>query len=139
MVFKIAVEKSDSIGIIASGLCFVHCLITPFLFVAKMCSVSCCATAPTWWKSIDFIFLVVSFFAIYWSTLNTSKNFVKSAFWLSWLLLSFVLVNEQTQWIFVSRFAIFLPAFALIFLHIYNIRYCQCRKTECCASKIKEN
>jgi len=132
MVIKIAAGKADSLGIIAGSLCFVHCLITPFLFVAKMCSVSCCASAPTWWKSLDFIFLVVSFFAIYRSTINTTKNIIKSAFWLSWLSLCFVLINEHLQWFFVSRYAIFLPAFALIFLHIYNIKYCQCKEEACC-------
>jgi len=56
---------SDIIGIWSSGLCLIHCLATPFLFIAKSCSHTCCAASPTWWGTIDFIFLVISFIAIY--------------------------------------------------------------------------
>jgi len=132
MIFKTAIEKSDSIGVMASGLCLIHCLATPFLFVAKSCAVSCCAAAPIWWVLLDYIFLFVSFFAVYWSTLTTSNNLVKSALWLSWLLLSFILINEQMQWVSVPQYAIYLPAFALVFFHIYNLKYCQCQDTQCC-------
>ena len=33
--------QSDRIGIIASTLCIIHCLMTPVLFVVKACSTSC--------------------------------------------------------------------------------------------------
>ena len=39
----------DKIGIISSSLCMIHCLGTPFIFVAKACSATCCSDAPTWW------------------------------------------------------------------------------------------
>jgi len=133
MIFKIAVEKSDSIGVMASGLCLIHCLATPFLFVAKTCAMSCCAAAPIWWVLLDYVFLIVSFFAVYWSTLTTSNDKVKSALWISWFVLSFILINEQIQLIFLSKYAIHLPAFALVSLHIYNLKYCQCQDRQCCA------
>ena len=132
MIFKIAVKKPDSIGVMASGLCLIHCLATPFLFMAKTCAVSCCASAPIWWVLIDYLFLFVSFFAVYWSTLSTSNRLIKFALWLSWFLLSFVLINEQMQWVAIPRYAIHLPAFAFVSLHIYNIKYCQCKETQCC-------
>jgi len=132
MIFKIAIEKSDSLGVIASSLCLIHCLATPFLFVAKTCAISCCAAAPTWWIAVDYLFLFVSFFAVYWSTLTTSNKLIKSALWLSWFLLSFVLINEQMQWMSISHLAVYLPAVALVSFHIYNIRYCQCQNKECC-------
>ena len=132
MVFKTVVEKSDSLGVVASGLCLIHCLATPFLFVAKSCAVSCCAAAPVWWVLLDYIFLIVSFFAVYWSTLTTSNDKIKSALWLSWTVLSFILINEQIQLMAISRHAIYFPAVALVSFHIYNIRYCQCQNEECC-------
>jgi len=126
MIFKIAVKKPDSIGVMASGLCLIHCLATPFLFMAKTCVVSCCGSAPIWWVLVDYLFLFVSFFAVYWSTLSTPNRVVKFALWLNWFLLSFVLINEQMQWVSISRYAVHLPAFALISLHVYNIKYCRC-------------
>ena len=135
MVFKTVVVKSDSLGVMASGLCLIHCLATPFLFVAKSCAVSCCAAAPIWWVLLDYIFLIVSFFAVYWSTLTTSNKLVKSALWLSWLVLSFILMNEQIQLLSLPTCAIYLPAFALVSLHIYNLKYCRCQETECCTKQ----
>ena len=34
--------KQDYIGAVASALCLLHCIATPFLFVAKACSAACC-------------------------------------------------------------------------------------------------
>ena len=50
----------DNIGIIASSLCMIHCIGTPFLFIAKACSVSCCSDVPIWWQLIDYFFLIKS-------------------------------------------------------------------------------
>ena len=135
MVFKRVAEKSDSIGVMASGLCLIHCLATPFLFVAKSCAVSCCADAPIWWGLLDYIFLVVSFFAVYWTASTTSNKLVKFALWLSWFVLSFILINEQIQLFALSKYAIYLPAFALVSLHIYNLKYCQCQDAVCCTEQ----
>ena len=53
-------QKSDLIGAIASFICMIHCLATPFLFIASACSKSCCAAAPKWWVWLDFVFLSLS-------------------------------------------------------------------------------
>jgi hypothetical protein len=76
------IKKSDVLGVLASGLCLIHCIATPFIFVAQTCSASCCSVAPTWWSTIDYVFLGISFFAIYWSVQNTSKNWIKYALWI---------------------------------------------------------
>ena len=49
--------KSDALGAIASGLCILHCLATPFFFIASACSLSCCNNAPLWWQWMDYVFL----------------------------------------------------------------------------------
>ena len=55
----------DSVGIIASTLCMIHCIGTPFIFIAKACSATCCSEAPLWWVIIDYIFLFISFSQLY--------------------------------------------------------------------------
>jgi len=35
---------------------------------------------PWWWGILDIVFLVISFFAVYWTTFNTSKRWIKFAF-----------------------------------------------------------
>ena len=53
-------SKSDVIGAFASGLCMMHCIATPFFFIASACSATCCNTSPIWWQRLDYIFLFVS-------------------------------------------------------------------------------
>ena len=90
-------QKSDLLGTFVSSLCLVHCVATPFIFVAQTGIAACCKVTPTWWSSIDFIFLGISFLAIYWSTKSTSIKWIKPALWLSWGLLSSIIVNENLE------------------------------------------
>ena len=92
---KITLQKPDSIGAIASMLCVVHCLLTPLIFIAHSCCKEGCDAAPTWWKSIDFIFLTISFISIYQSTKTTTQDAMKPILWSLWCLLSFLIINEK--------------------------------------------
>ena len=90
-------QKSDLIGALASFVCMVHCMITPFLFIATVCSSSCCASAPWWWVWLDFFFLLISFFAVYKSTQNSSKPWMKIALWIAWGALFSAILMEQSS------------------------------------------
>lgn len=126
-------QKSDVAGILASSLCLIHCVFTPFLFVAQT-QMACCEAVLGWWGSIDYLFLMISFFAIYKSTKTTTKNWVKTSFWLSWTILSIIIVNEHFGWFHLVEESIYIPALALILLHFYNIKYCQCSGEKCCSN-----
>ncbi|MUU77106.1 MerC domain-containing protein [Winogradskyella endarachnes] len=128
-------QKPDILGTFASSLCLIHCVATPFIFIAHSCAASCSTTAPIWWKSIDYIFLVISFFAIYWSTKTTSINWIKPMLWLSWLGLVFVILNEKLELIPLAESAIYFPAIALVILHLYNRKYCKCETDKCCVNE----
>ncbi len=123
--------SSDNIGMASSSLCLVHCIITPFIFIAQACTVSCCADSPTWWRAIDFIFLVISFAAVYFAAKNTSKKWVKVAFYVLFTFLSIFILNEHAGSLHLPRILLYAPAFLLFALHLYNKKYCQC-KDECC-------
>jgi hypothetical protein len=56
---------------------------------------------------------------------------MKFALWLTWLCLSVVIINEHVQFFTLFKQAIFIPAIVLISLHLYNLKYCQC-KAKCC-------
>ena len=127
-------QKSDVIGAFASFICMIHCLATPFLFIASACSKSCCASAPTWWIWLDFIFLFISFFAVYRSTNSTSKTWIKPVLWTSWIaLLSFILIEHNSSLV-LSNFFKYISALSLAGFHIYNMKYCQCENDECCVT-----
>lgn len=127
-------QKSDLIGAVASFTCMIHCLATPFLFIASACSKSCCASAPTWWVWLDFIFLFISFFAVYRSTKSTSKSWMKPLLWLAWTALFVSILFEQLSSINYSDYFKYTSAFSLIGLHLYNLKFCQCKSDKCCAN-----
>ena len=123
--------KSDALGAIASGLCILHCLATPFFFIASACSLSCCNNAPLWWQWMDYVFLGISFLAIKYATKSSSKGWVVQGLWVAWVALFIAILNIKMEWIYLSENIKFIPAFALVGLHMHNMRYCQCEK-ECC-------
>jgi len=124
--------NSDAIGAFASGLCMLHCLATPIFFIASACSSTCCTDAPLWWQWMDYLFLGVSFFAIYHTSKSTTKLWVIQGLWVNWAVLFFLIINVQLEWFQLAENLKFIPAFALVFLHMYNLRYCQCSSNECC-------
>jgi len=127
--------KSDELGAMASALCLIHCVATPFLFVVQSCSMASCNETPIWWGFIDSFFLVISFFAIYRSTKTSASAWIRSALWASWGLLLFIIVNEKTAWFTIPEYWIYIPAVALIVLHLYNRKYCQCNANKCCTNE----
>lgn len=126
---------TDKIGAFAGSLCLVHCAVTPFLFVAKACSVTCCAEAPAWWRMIDYLFIIISFFAIYHTTKETSKQWVRFSLWSSWVMLLLAMLNETASIVPVHETFVYIPALAIVVLHLYNMKYCRCNKNQCCIEK----
>ena len=122
----------DLIGATAIGLCFIHCAATPFLFIAKASTVTACADAPLWWQAVDYIFLVVAFAAIYHATKHSSKEWVKVALWVSWALLLLTILSESLELGWIPGAIVYLPALAIIGLHVYNYKYCKCAGEYCC-------
>ncbi|MFK7784933.1 MAG: MerC domain-containing protein [Crocinitomicaceae bacterium] len=129
-------KKSDALGAMASSLCLVHCLVTPIIFIVQTCTATCCSSSaiPDWWILLDYLFLGVSFLAIVWSSKTTSKEWMKYILWVSWFLLLFVILNERLELIAINQYLGYVPALTLVFLHVYNRKYCQCKADDCCAN-----
>lgn len=130
---KLTLNRPDTFGALASTLCVVHCLITPLVFFASTCSINHeYSIIPKWWINLDFLFLLVSFVAIYCSTKTTSKKIMKPALWVSWFLLSFLIVNEKMTLLNLPEHFTYIIATGLSALHLYNLKYCQCKDDNCC-------
>mgnify|MGYP001266929021 CR=1 FL=1 len=127
-----AVIPYDSFGIIASTLCMIHCIATPFIFIAKACSATCCSDAPLWWQVIDYLFLIISFIAIYFISKNLSIRWLKMSFWISWVILLFTILNHSLLIVNLPNNFIYIPAIAIIILHFYNLQFCKCQNDTCC-------
>ena len=113
--------KADIIGASASLLCLIHCLATPFVFFIKTSSSLCCSETPTWWQSIDYIFLSVAFFAVVHILRNDrTKKWLKSLLVISWIGLLLVTLNTTFFIFHISNQLAYTPAVLLVALHLYN-------------------
>ncbi|MEM6260993.1 MAG: MerC domain-containing protein [Bacteroidota bacterium] len=134
MNISIPSSKSDTVGALASGLCLLHCVATPFLFMAHASTTAAHhhhhGDTPVWWGMIDILFIVISLIAVYFSAKNSSKTWMKYALYAGWAAMSFVLINEKLELLHLAEAWIYPPALALIGLHFYNQKYC-CEDEEC--------
>ena len=131
-MLNISIRKYDSLGALASGLCMIHCIATPFLFIASACTVSCCSATPLWWQWVDYAFLGISLFAVINASKSTVNKFIKYGLWISWIGLFLFLLNAKFLWFSLSINLKYIPALSLVSLHIYNLRFGKCKNDECC-------
>ena len=126
----VTTKNSDYIGAFAGILCIIHCIITPLLFLIN----AELATRQTLFslQLTGYVFLIISFFAVYRSALNTTNNTVKVLFFLLWGALLFLILNESFGAFRIAETFTFISAFSLSALHIYNLKYCQCKDESCC-------
>ena len=129
---------SDILGALASGLCLIHCLATPFLFMAQAEVAHHHhhhhhGASPVWWGLIDIALLGVSLGAVYWAARKSSSQWIKIALGASWLFLAFIILNEKFEFIHLAEAWIYAPAISLVGLHLYNRKYCYCEDEEHCA------
>lgn len=129
-------SRSDIFGSTASALCLAHCLATPLLFAAHTGHAHDHGASPFWWGILDIVFIVVAWFAVYWSAKHTSRNWMRYGLWISWGLLAFVILNEKFELLHLAESVIYVPSLALIGLHLYNRKYCQCEDENCCATEV---
>lgn len=125
-------DRPNAFGAIASVLCMLHCLATPLFFIAQTSSKEMHSIASMSWQGLDYLFLSVSFIAVYRSTQITSKKIMRIALWGSWLLLCMIILNEKLALVHFPEYLTYVPAITLAILHIFNLNYCQCKTDNCC-------
>ena len=128
------IYKPDVIGSMASTLCLIHCMITPVIFITQACTLSCCANTPIWWQSIDYIFIIISFFAIYKANQTSNNQTIKKLLWILWFSFATLTLNKTLGIVYVNKNICYFAGISLAILHLYNLRYCQCTKEGCCVS-----
>jgi len=125
---KISSIHPDNLGATFSSLCVIHCFATPFLFITQ----SYLLVVPGWWQTLNYLFLSISFFAIYKTSKNSSSQMVKTLLYLFWSILAMLLISEEFELFHLPEFITYITGLSLAGLHIYNKRYCQCADDECC-------
>ena len=131
-------KKSDELGMLSSALCMLHCVATPFLLVAFP---ACSATHQggyEWWGWLDLLFLSISFVAVFRTVQQSTFRWIKISLVVALLLLSFFILNERFEGIEFPFDMVYLHAFALVVLHLVNLRKCRC-EAGCCENDQSTN
>jgi len=131
---KLIINNSDYIGATSSGLCMLHCFATPFIFLSQSAAINISQEITFLWYLLNYMFLLISFIAIYYSVKNSSNFLVKVLLYLFWLLLSALIINEGLSIFPVPELYTYISALSLSSLHIYNLKYCRCDDDECCST-----
>ena len=129
---RITLKNSDNLGILSSILCFLHCFITPFIYISFAGLFTQNEFLSFSWKGINLIFIIFSLVAVNRSTKKTTSQIIKPIFWLSWVFLFFVLLNEEVKFIELPEFVSYISALSLAGVHTYNLNFCGCKDENCC-------
>ena len=131
-------KKSDLLGVLASGLCAVHCAITPLFFAARPLLDKAmregghgCEQAPWGWAMLDYLFLVISLLAVWYSARHTSSRNVRLLLWVGWACFAMGLLLEATEFAF-GKWLMYAGSIALVVTHIVNFRHCRACKNGTC-------
>ena len=124
---KYTLNHPDTVGAINSSLCVAHCFATPFLFLTQaQTSLVELSSVPLWWQLLNYVFIIVSFFAVKRTVKNSSNELIKSLLWVLWVLLSALILNEEFEIMHMPELLTYFAGISLASLHIYNLKYCQC-------------
>lgn len=116
--------QSDLLGIISSGLCTIHCIITPLFFASKpMIDGLSHAHGHGLFGFLDYLFLGLSFLAVWYSSKHSTSSIIKKILWLAWCVFAFGLLSEAFHLPYSDGF-IYTGSVMLIVAHIQNYRHC---------------
>ena len=127
--------NSDHVGITTGILCVIHCMFSPFFYVYQASISSNNFEASFLWDSMNYIFIIISFIAVYKSVLNSSNSIIKSILFISWFALTILILNEQFEILHLQEVYTYLSASILCVTHFYNLKNCRCDNDDCCSHK----
>ncbi len=110
--------QSDKAGIAAAVLCTIHCLIVPALFLINYLWRTNVAAGflPLWWDKVDYVFLLLSFWAVYHAVKHATLKDIKISLWGFWGLLAVAIVFENyVHWL------AYIASAGLVITHLRNI------------------
>ena len=120
------INRSDVLGITASGLCAIHCALTPLIFAVKPVLQNTVSghghSHGHWWSLFDVLFLILSLVAVYFSSKHTKNKTIKWVLWVAWAIFSLGLLSEFIEFP-NGIWLMYIGSFALIITHFINHRF----------------
>ena len=115
MISFIKNYKADTIGIINSSICVIHCIATPLLLAFGVGFM-----ANPFFK---YLFLIIAFLSIFKTTQALTSGKIATLLWVSFWGFSFsTLLEDEYTWLQYSSYCF---ALLIIIGHIINIRHCK--------------
>ncbi len=111
-------KNADILGIISSVLCIIHCLAIPVIIAFGMISNSFGHHHHYHW--LDYIFVGLAAFAVYYASLKAANNTLKIGLWLSLVVFSSGIFLHEVSHDFL--YLSLVGSLALVVLHIFNYR-----------------
>lgn len=108
-------NRSDLLGIASAALCTVHCLAAPLVLLLFATS--------EFWHALSYVFLAISFVAVYFATKHTHSKQISLLIWGSFTLLAISLILEHQ--IHAMHYVGYAASAGLIFGHVQNIKQCK--------------
>lgn len=111
--------QSDKAGIASAVLCMIHCLAVPVFFLMRywFADANIIHALPVWWERVDYVFLLISFWAVYHSAGHTRYKEIKMALWTFWSILAIAILFEATL-----HWMAYIASAGLITTHFVNIK-----------------
>lgn len=117
---KFANFRSDYIGMVSAILCLIHCIILPVIFALRAVDFEHDVEGHFKW---DYLFLALSFYAVYHSAKHSPSPLIKMLFWANFSVLTLCIFLENISEAF--EYMIILASIGLVVVHFINIRHCQ--------------
>ncbi len=121
------INYSDLLGVAASGLCAIHCALTPLFFATRPVLESTLGHhhhGAGFWALLDYLFLVLSLVAVWYSARHTSHTGIKKVLWGAWIIFAIGLLSEPFHFHHGIWF-MYAGSITLVVAHLYNHRYCK--------------
>jgi hypothetical protein len=110
-------SKADVVGIIASSICIIHCVLTPFIVIVFS------EVIKEKYELLNYFFLLISLVSVVLSVKSSKDKLIKGLLIYFWIQLSLGLFFEDKNIIF--SILMYFSAIGLIGTHVLNIKYCK--------------
>ena len=126
------INFSDWLGVSASTLCIVHCALTPLIFTAKPVFYGMIGKQVHnhgAWAALDYVFLILSLIAVYYSARHTAHPILKWVFWAAWIVFACGLLFEPHT-MTSGHWLMYAGSIVLVIAHLINYQYNHHHKIE---------
>ncbi|MBA4300287.1 MerC mercury resistance protein [Algoriphagus alkaliphilus] len=121
---RISLKNPDLLGVAASLLCLIHCVLTPFLLLSSVLIV----ISPhgneeeisLFWKALEMVFLILSFWSVRQATRQSLHAWIGYGLYIAWSILAITVILELVDVHFLGDYLKYIAVIVLIILHLYN-------------------